>query len=237
MALAKGRIPRDSSMSSKVQTCVFDETTMKTTSLTTSHGVNKCIKSMFEEEDGSQSTNGLSNDSAITHSLPLCGSGNGYVYKSTSYQLEEAESFINNLMQGSDSLLNFQQSWVASNENNLHQGCYNQWNHVSPRGTTDLRLMQDLSCFQNASAFSSFASSAKEKQHGESSCGWLYSEESAVQESVLKKRSSMVLLPQLYQNHFFIFGNNIFRVNFFSPFISSLIKILIISCWVPNKSI
>lgn len=115
----------------------------------------------------------------------------GYVCKSTSYQLEEAESLINNLMQGSDSLLNFQHSWMASNENNLHQGYYNQLNHVSPRGTTDLGLMQDFSCFQTASAYSTIVSSAKEKQHGESSCGWLYSEESAALESVLKKRSSM----------------------------------------------
>ncbi|AES64351.1 hypothetical protein MTR_2g021380 [Medicago truncatula] len=71
-------------------------------------------KSMIEEEDGSQSTNGLSNDSAsasaITNSPTLCRKG--HVYNNTSYELEE-ESLINfkrndeyykNLMQGSESI-------------------------------------------------------------------------------------------------------------------------------------
>lgn len=172
----------------------------------TFHGVNKYQKPVIEEEDGSLSTNGLSNNSAsaITHSPPLCGNGNEYVHKNTHHQLEEAESLINlkanefsNLMQGSESFLSFQQSCMFSKESNLHEG-YNEWNHVSPRSTTDMRLVQNLSCFEIATA------------NGESSFGWLYSEpkvssdtlhDSAAEELVLRKRSSMVfyiLLPQFY---------------------------------------
>ncbi|KAG4953399.1 hypothetical protein JHK87_038993 [Glycine soja] len=175
----------------------------------TSNGVNEYQKCVVEEEDGSQSTNGLSNDSAsaITNSPPLCG--NEYVHKSTHYQLEEAESLINfkandqynNLMQGSESFLSFQQSWMFSKESNLHEG-YNQWNHViSPKSPTDMRLVQNFSCFETATGYSSIFNGAKDKQHGESSSsGWLYSEpnvpsdslhESAAQELVLKKRSFM----------------------------------------------
>ncbi|KAJ1380299.1 Myc-type, basic helix-loop-helix [Sesbania bispinosa] len=203
MALANDKIPCGSSMSSrKFQTCALDETSMEISP----HGVKDYQKSVVEEEDGSQSTNGLSNDSAsasaITHSSPLCGSANGYVYKSSNYQLEEAESLINfkaneysNLMQGSESVLSFQQSWLVSNEDNL-----NQWNHISPKGTTNLSMVQDFTCFETSSGYSSMFNSAKEKQHGESSYEWLYSEpnvpgeslkESSTQESILKKRSSM----------------------------------------------
>ncbi|KAK7300701.1 hypothetical protein RJT34_11549 [Clitoria ternatea] len=174
----------------------------------TFHGVNEHQKSLVDEEDGSQSTNGLSNDSAsaITHSPPLCSSGNGYVYKSTSCQLEEAESLINfkvneytNIMQGSESLLSFQQIWLTSEESNLHEGYNNHWNHVGPRSPTNLRLMHDFSCFETATGYSSMLNGAKEKQHGESSSGWLYSEPnvpssdslSATQELALRKRSSM----------------------------------------------
>ncbi|TKY56730.1 dimerization protein [Spatholobus suberectus] len=174
----------------------------------TSHEVHEYQKSVVEEEDGSLSTNGLSNDSAsaITHSPPLCGNGNGYVHKSTNHQLEEAESLINfeanvynSLMQGSESFLSFQQSWLFSKESNLHEG-YNQWNQVSPRSTTDMRLVQNFSCFETATGYSSIFNGAKEKQRGESSSsGWLYSESNvpsdslheAAQELVLRKRSSM----------------------------------------------
>lgn len=145
MALAKHQTAHDSiNMGSKVQTCVFNE---------------YHHKSLLEEEDGSQNTNGLSNDSAITHSSPsLCGTSNdGYVYhKSTNYQLEEAESLIDfkdsgksNLMQASGSLLSFQKEHCVWENDLQHQG-YNQWNQIQ-LGT---------------------------------------------QESVLKKRPSMVLLPQ-----------------------------------------
>jgi len=175
----------------------------------TSHVVNEYKKCGFEEEDGSQSTNGLSNDSAsaITQCPPLCGIGNEYVQKSN---LEEAESLINfkanefsNLMQGSESFLSFQQSWLFSKESNLHEGC-NQWNHDSPKSNTDMRLVQNFSCSETATCYSSMFNCAKEKQHGESSSsGWLYSEpnahsdilnESASQELVLRKRSFMVLI-------------------------------------------
>ncbi|KAE9594396.1 hypothetical protein Lal_00001302 [Lupinus albus] len=214
MALAKDRTLHDSSMGSKVQTCVFNDNAMEITSFSL-HGVNKHNhKSLLEEEDVSKSTNGLSNDSAITHSPPLCGNnGIGYVYKgtNTNYQIQEAESVINfkdnNLMQPSESLLSFQHnSYLKDNieneyycsvwENNLH---HNQI--ISPsRNTEDLRLVQDFNCFQTASGYSSIINSAKEKQHGESSFGWLYSEpttlaeslqEPASQEQVMKKRPSM----------------------------------------------
>ncbi|CAJ1970832.1 unnamed protein product [Sphenostylis stenocarpa] len=174
-----------------------------------SHGVNEYQQCGVEEEDGSQSTNGRSNDSAsaITHSPPLCGIGNEYVHKRTRNQLEEAESLINfkanefsNLMQGSESFLSFQQSWLFSKESNLHEG-YNQWNHVSPKNTTDMRLVQDFSCSETATCYSSIFNGAKEKQHGESSSsGWLYSEpnvpsdslnESAAKELILRKHSFM----------------------------------------------
>lgn len=179
MALTKDKIHHLSNLSSKFQTCVFDETTMEINSLMSHQGVNSYQKSIVEEEDGS-----LSNDSA--HSPPLCGSSNnGYVYKNTSYQLEEQKSLINfnnNIMQSSESLLSFQQNWLVSNDNNLHQG-YNYNN-------------QDFS-----SCYGSIFNSSKEKQGGESPCGWLYSEpnvivdslkESTTQESLLKKRSYMV---------------------------------------------
>ncbi|XP_020225195.1 putative transcription factor bHLH086 [Cajanus cajan] len=176
----------------------------------TSHGVNEYQKPVIEEEDGSLNTNGLSNDSAsaLTRSPPLCGNDNGHVHKGTHYQLEEAESLINfkanehsNLMQGSDqSFLGFQQSWLFSKESSLHED-YSQWNHVSPKSTTDTRLVQNLSCFETATGYSSIFNGANEKQRGgSSSSGWLYSEpnvpsdglhESAAQELVLKKRSSM----------------------------------------------
>lgn len=191
----------------------------------TSNGVNEYQKCVVEEEDGSQSTNGLSNDSAsaITHSPPLCSNSNEYVHnKSTHYQLEEAESLINfkandqynNLMQGSESFLSFQQSWMFSKESNLHEG-YNQWNHViSPKSPTDMRLVQNFSCFETSAGYSSIFNGAKEKQHGESSSsGWLYSEpnvpsdslhESAAQELVLKKRSFMVFYCLL--NHTLTFS-------------------------------
>ncbi|KAG4939022.1 hypothetical protein JHK84_045221 [Glycine max] len=116
MALAKDQtIPRDSSLSSKVQNCVFSETSVEVTSMTV-HRVNEYHKSVLEDrEDGSPTTNGLSNDSAITHFPPLCGSVKGYAYKGTNYQLEEAEPLINlkgysNLIQGGGSLLGFQQN-------------------------------------------------------------------------------------------------------------------------------
>ncbi|KAK7290190.1 hypothetical protein RIF29_04431 [Crotalaria pallida] len=221
MALAKDRTPQNSSIGSKVQPCVFNETAVKITSSAV-HGVNEHHhKAVLEEEDGSQSTNGLSNDSAITNSPPLCGSGNAFVYKGTTtnyHQHEEAESLINfkasNLMQPSESLLNFQHSMLVHNnsyltdnipneycvwENNLHQD-YNQWNQISPRSSADLRPVQDFNCFQTASGYSSMMNSAKEKQHGESSYGWLYSEptnfadsllEPGAQEHVMKKRPSM----------------------------------------------
>ncbi|KAE9598795.1 putative transcription factor bHLH family [Lupinus albus] len=175
------------------------------------HGVNvHHIKSLLEEEDGSQSTNGLSNDSAIPHSPPLCGSGNGYVYKgtNTNYHLEQEESLINfngnNLMHPSESLLSFHLKDKIHNEycvweNNLLQG-YSQCNQVSPRNTGELRLVQDFNCFQTSSGYSSIMNCAKEKQYGESSYGWLYSEpttlvdslqEPGAQEQVIKKRPSM----------------------------------------------
>lgn len=198
MALANNKIPYGSTMSSKFQTSVFDETAME---------INSLQKSLVEEEDGSQTTNGLSNDSASATALssppPPC-SNNGYAYKSTNYPPEEAESLIDfkakecssNIMQGSESLLSFQQSWLVSNEDNSPEG-YDQWNHVSPKSTTSLHMMQGFS------GYSSIFNNEKEKQHDESSYGWLYSEtevpgdrllETATRESVLRKRSSMVLL-------------------------------------------
>lgn len=217
MALANKNILHASSLSTKFQTFIFDEetNTMEINSLM-SHGVNDYQKSMVEDEDGSQSTNGLSNDSAsasaTTHSPTLCGSSTkGYVYNNTSYQLDEEESLINfkgneyysNLvMQGSESLLSFQQSWMVSNDNNLQE-----WNHVSPKSTTNLCMVEGLSNLETSSGC--YGSIFKEKQSGESSCGWLYSEpnvpcddhslinESATHESisVFKKRSSMVIHP------------------------------------------
>ncbi|KAL2317234.1 hypothetical protein Fmac_031110 [Flemingia macrophylla] len=172
----------------------------------TSNGVNQYQKPVFEVDHGSLSTNGLSNDSAsaITQSPPLCGNANGYVHKSIHYQLEEAESLLNfkanehsNLMQGGDqSFLSFQKSWLFSK----HQD-YSQWDQFSPKSTTDMRLVQNFSSFETDSGYSSIFNGAKEKDRGESSSsGWLYSEpnvpndilhESAAQELVFKKRSSM----------------------------------------------
>ncbi|CAL0301438.1 unnamed protein product [Lupinus luteus] len=215
MALSKDRTLHDSSMGSKVQTCVFNDTAMEITSLSL-HGVNKHNhKSVFEEEHGSKSTNGLSNDSAITHSPPLYGSGIGYVYKgtNTNYQIQEEESVINfkanNLMQPNESLLSFQHTRLIHNNSYLKDNIENEYycgwennlnNQISPRNTEDLRLGQDFNCFQTASSYSSIINSAKEKQHGESSFGWLYSEpttlaeslqEPGAQEQVMKKRPSM----------------------------------------------
>ncbi|KAG4995278.1 hypothetical protein JHK82_032008 [Glycine max] len=221
MALAKDqRIPRDSSMSSKVQNCVFSETSVEVTSMTV-HRVNEYHKSVLEDqEDGSPTTNGLSNDSAITHSPPLCGSVKGYAYKGTNYQLEEAEPLINfkgysNLMQGGGSLLSFQQNKMVPNncymkengqkevcvwENNLHQG-RDHWNQTSPRNTRDMRLVENANCFQTSSGYISIVNNAKEKQHGQSSSGLLYPAPTipnasslhklGAQESVLQKRPFM----------------------------------------------
>jgi len=209
MALANNNILHCSNLSSKFQTCVFDETTMDINSIM-SHK-----KSLIEEEDGSQSTNGLSNDSvsvsAITNSPTL--SRKEHVYNNTSYELEEEslinfkgnDEYYNNLMQGSESLLSFQHSWMVSNENNLQQ-----WNNASPKSTSNLCMVQGFNSFETSSgSYGSIFNNAKEKQNGESSCGWLYSEpnvpcdedddddslikESETHESVLKKRSSMVL--------------------------------------------
>ncbi|TKY47412.1 dimerization protein [Spatholobus suberectus] len=205
MALAKDqKIPHDSSMSSKFQNCTFNE----------------YKKSVIQEEDGSQTTNGLSNDSAAAHSPPLCGSGKGYAYKGRNYHLEEAESLINfkgysNLMQAGGSLLSFQQNRLVPNncylkddsqkeysvwENNLHQG-HNHWIQTSPRSTRDMRLVHNLKCFQTASGYSTIVNNAKEKQQVQSSSGYLYSAPTipndsslhklGAQESVLQKRPSM----------------------------------------------
>ncbi|KAL5164203.1 putative transcription factor bHLH086 [Glycine soja] len=221
MALSKDqRIPHDSSMSSKVQNCVFSETSVEITSMTV-HRVNEYHKSVLEEEDGSQTTNGLSNYSAVTRSPPLCGSRKDYAYKGTNYQLEEAVSLIDfkgysNILQASGSLLSFQQNkmvplncYLKDNgqkeycvwENNLHQG-HNHWNQTSPRSTRDMRLVENLNCFQTSSGYSPIVNNAKEKQHGQSSSGWLYSAPTipndisslhklGAQESVLQKRPSM----------------------------------------------
>lgn len=164
----------------------------------TSHGVSEYQKCGVEEEDGSQSTNGFSNDSAsaITQSL-------------INFKADEFSS----LMQGSESFLSFQQSWMFSKESNLHEGC-NQWNHVSPKNnTTDMRLVQNFSCSETATCYSSIITGAKDKKQCESSSsGWLYSEpnvhssslnESAAQESVLRKRSFMVLF--WFLNHILTF--------------------------------
>jgi len=221
MALAKDQIiPGNSSMSSKVPNCVFSET-VETTSVTV-HRVNEYHKSVLEEEDGSRTTRGLSNDSGITHSPPLSSSDKGYTYKDTIYQLDEEESLINfkgysNLMQAGESLLSFQHNRLVPNscylkdnsqkeycvwENNLHQG-HNHWNQTSS-STKDIRLVQDFSCFQTASGYSSIVDNAKEKQYGEGSSGWLYSAPTipndrslhklGAQETVLQKRPSMVFL-------------------------------------------
>ncbi|XP_020204230.1 putative transcription factor bHLH086 [Cajanus cajan] len=200
MALAKDRkIPHDSSMSSKVQKTIFS----------------KYHKSVLEEEDGSQTVNGLSNDSAVsvTHSPPICVSGKGNAYKGKNYQLEDKESLIHfkgysNMMQAGESLLSFQYLKDSSLkeycvwENNLHQGhTHNHWIQTSPRSPRDMRMVQDLNCFQTASGYSSIADKAKEKQRGQSSSGWLYSAPTipndsslhklGAQESVLQKRPSM----------------------------------------------
>ncbi|XP_022634715.1 putative transcription factor bHLH086 [Vigna radiata var. radiata] len=219
MALAKDQnIPHDSTMSSKVPNCVFSEA-VETTSVTVRR-VNEYHKSVIEEEDGSQTTNGLSNDSGITHSPPLSGSGKGYTYKEKSYQLGEEESLINfkgysNLMQAGESLLSFQHNRLVPNscyskdisqkeycswENSLHQG-HNHWNQHSPRSNKDMRLVQDSNCFQTASGYSSMVDNAKEKQYGERSSGWLYSAPTipndkslhklGAREMVLQKRPSM----------------------------------------------
>jgi len=215
MALAKDqKIPHDSTMSGKVPNCVFSEA-VETTSVTV-HRVNEYRKSVIEDEDASQTTNGLSNDSGITHSPPLSGCGKGYTYKEKSYQLDEEESLINfkgytNLLQAGESLLSFQHNRLVPNncylkdisqkeycvwENNLHQG-HNHWNK-------DMRLVQDFNCFQTASGYGSMVDNAKEKQYGESSSGWLYSAPTipndrnlhklGAREMVLQKRPSMVFL-------------------------------------------
>ncbi|KAK7305718.1 hypothetical protein VNO77_43628 [Canavalia gladiata] len=169
MALAKDqKIPHGSSMSNKVQTCVFNETDV----------------------------------SIITDSPPLCGSGNGYTYKGTNYQLEEAESLINfkgYSMQASESFPSFQQSRYCAWENNLHQG-HNQWNQSSPKSTTNLHMIQDFNYLQTANGYGSNVNDPKEKQHDQSSSRWLYSaptvpddnlHKSGAQEFLLKKRPSM----------------------------------------------
>lgn len=167
-------------------------------------------KSVLEEEDGSQSTNGFSNESATTHSPPLSGTASGYVYKATNYHPQEAQSLINfkpngynNLINGGESLLSFKQKEYCGWENNLHQ-----WNQITtPRGTSisDPRLIQNFNCIQTASGYNG----EKEKLHqGEVSYGWLYSEPnendpsdnslqecSGAKEPSFNKRPSMVLIP------------------------------------------
>ncbi|KAL9319727.1 hypothetical protein ACSQ67_011566 [Phaseolus vulgaris] len=104
-------------------------------------------------------------------------------------------------MQGSESFLRFQQSWLFSKESNLHEGC-DQWNHVSPKSTTHMRSVQNFSLLEIATCYSSMFKGAKEKQqHGESSSsGWLYSNQMPIviarmsqqtQDLVLRKRSFM----------------------------------------------
>ncbi|KAH1206056.1 hypothetical protein GmHk_16G046607 [Glycine max] len=145
MALAKDQtIPRDSSLSSKVQNCVFSETSVEVTSMTV-HRVNEYHKSVLEDrEDGSPTTNGLGNDSAITHFPPLCGSVKGYAYKGTNYQLEEAEPLINlkgysNLIQGGGSLLGFQQNKM------IPKNCYMKENDQKEKCSLELEECFPLS--------------------------------------------------------------------------------------------
>ncbi|CAK8538132.1 unnamed protein product [Lathyrus sativus] len=169
-----------------------------------SHGINE-----EEEEDGSQSNESAS---ASTHSPTPCGNTKkGYVYNNASYEVEEEESLINfkgnddeyyeNLMQGSESLLSFQQSWnVVSSDNSLQQ-----WNHLSPKSITNLCMVQGFNSFETSSgSYGSILNNAKEKYNGESSSGWLYSDpnvpcnddddrlikESETHDSAAKKRYS-----------------------------------------------
>ncbi|KAH1151007.1 hypothetical protein GYH30_044813 [Glycine max] len=149
----------------------------------TVHRVNEYHKSVLEDrEDGSPTTNGLSNDSAITHFPPLCGSVKGYAYKGTNYQLEEAEPLINlkgysNLIQGGGSLLGFQQNkMIPKNcymkENDQKEVCV--WeNNLHLLVTIGIKLVQETlqTC---ACGYISIVNNAKEKQHGQSSSGLLY---------------------------------------------------------------
>ncbi|CAL5189980.1 unnamed protein product [Lathyrus oleraceus] len=202
MALTNNNILYSSILNTKFQSCVFDEAAMEINNVM-SRGINE-----EEEEDGSQSNESAS---ASTHSPTLCdNTKKGYVYNNTSYELEEDESLINfkgnddeyyeNLMQGSESLLSFQQSWnMVSSDNSLQQ-----WNHLSPKSITNLCMVQGFNSFETSSgSYGSILNSAKEKQNGESSCGWLYSDpnvpcddddrlikESETQDSAAKKRYS-----------------------------------------------
>lgn len=216
MALTNNNILYSSILNTKFQSCVFDDTTMEINDVM-SPGINE------EEEDGSQSNESASaSASATNHSPTLCGNTKkGYVYNNTSYELEEEESLINfkgnddeyyeNLMQGSESLLSFQQSWnMVSSENSLQQ-----WNHLSPKSITNMCMVQGFNSFETSSgSYGSIFNSAKEKQNGESSCGWLYSDpnvpcvddddddrlikDSETQDSVAKKRSSMVMVMLMH---------------------------------------
>ncbi|XVF81868.1 hypothetical protein PTKIN_Ptkin15bG0190200 [Pterospermum kingtungense] len=159
----------------------------------------------FEEGSGLEKNGGIvknfSMSSSSSFSSPSSVNSDGFVFRAVNYQPEEAHSLINfkgsfydNLMHGTNgSLLSFEQSEKALQntcmktsgykddysmwEGNLNQNY--QWNQMNTKNSMDPRPVEDFSCFETASNFSSITSVAKEN-HGD----WLYSEAVVVADSV-----------------------------------------------------
>ncbi|XVF20633.1 hypothetical protein REPUB_Repub12eG0018000 [Reevesia pubescens] len=165
----------------------------------------------FEEGGTLEKTGGIvknfSMSSSSSFSSPSSVNSDGFMFGALNYQHEEAHSLINfkgsggydNFIHGTNgSLLSFERNERALQntylktsshkddysmwEGNLNQNY--QWNQMNTKSTTDPRLVEDFSCFETASNFSSMTSATKEN-HGD----WLYSEAAVVADSIQESGS------------------------------------------------
>ncbi|XP_034679709.1 putative transcription factor bHLH086 [Vitis riparia] len=213
MALAKDRTPHDLGMGS-VQHCsliygnVLGGSAVEGVSDLSSpgvYGLDDYHKAVTEEGDESEkSSAGFVKPYVMSHASSISGasSANCNAIRPTNYQPQEAHSVITfktryeNFMHNSGSLLSFEQNERGSQitytkvfqeddysnwEDSLNYDCQNQLN---PKLNSNPRLLEDFNCFPASSYGSMSGNTPKENQHGEESFGWIYSEATAVTDSI-----------------------------------------------------
>lgn len=213
MALAKDRTPHDLGMGS-VQHCsliygnVLGGSAVEGVSDLSSpgvYGLDDYHKAVIEEGDESEkSSAGFVKPYVMSHASSISGasSANCNAIRPMNYQPQEAHSVITfktryeNFMHNSGSLLSFEQNERGSQvtytkvcqeddysnwEDSLNYDCQNQLN---PKLNSNPRLLEDFNCFPASSYGSMSGNTPKENQHGEESFGWIYSEATAVTDSI-----------------------------------------------------
>lgn len=245
MALAKDRTPHDLGMGS-VQHCsliygnVIGGSAVEGVSDLSSpgvYGLDDSHKAVIEEGDESEkSSAGFVKPYVMSHASSISGasSANCNAIRPMNYQPQEAHSVITfktryeNFMHNSGSLLSFEQNERGSQvtytkvcqeddysnwEDNLN---YDYQNQLNPKLNSKPRLLEDFNCFPASSYGSMSGNTPKENQHGEESFGWIYTEatavtdsiqESATKESCFHKRPHMVYChrPPIALNESIIF--------------------------------